>query len=920
MKPLKLIMSAFGCYANKEEIDFTLLGNEGLYLIAGDTGAGKTTIFDAITFALYGETSGDNREPSMLRSKYAESDAETSVAFTFAYHGKEYCIKRSPAYERARHNGEGTTGYSSKASLDLADRTITRVTEVNKKVVEILGLTRDQFVQIAMIAQGEFLKVLHASTEERMEIFRKIFYTDKYKKFQDLVKDDTSTLAAEIKAQNSGYSLNLGNVQVNEDNADDIQELSDAKSGLLSGAKTIEWLANLIESDQRIVGANGDLLDRFNKKLGEIDRRLGRAVQDKKARESLSTAKDRLPTEEKAAGDAETALNTEKAKQPECESVKLQIAEIQNSLPKYRQLQILIDAVIANSGKLATEKQRVIDLTEKQKTDADALKSAKKQLKALEDVAAIIEGLNGEKRTLTTRQTNLHDLQISLAEYTELLEVLKSAQDDYTSKSYCSRHTRAEYEKLNRAYLDEQAGVLAAELHNGEPCPVCGSTEHPVLAVLSSEAPTKIELDKLKKATEQSEEETVTAGNAANNILGQSDTKKKEIIAVASNILNKAEFDDISAALGEAISIADAELSSIEEQLKLQLTRASRKPKLEERIPIFEANFEKANEILGALTTSVATLSVKIESDVKQRDERAAELKYKNEADANSEITILDKKKKAFEDELSAAQRRFDAAKEKLNNTATEIETLQKQLADSEALDYDAILEERTAVVTTLEKLSEQNQQILTRQSTNQTALNGIKKAVVSLTDMNARYKWLKELSETANGDIAGKVKIKLETYIQAAYFDSIISRANLRLLQMSNMQFELKRRIESGKQGQSGLDLNVVDHVNGTERDARTLSGGESFIASLSLALGLSDEIQSNAGGIRLDSMFVDEGFDSLDETKLSQAMQALVSISQENRLIGIISHVAGLDEKIEKKIVVTKEHGGGSTATIHA
>lgn len=243
---------------------------------------------------------------------------------------------------------------------------------------------------------------------------------------------------------------------------------------------------------------------------------------------------------------------------------------------------------------------------------------------------------------------------------------------------------------------------------------------------------------------------------------------------------------------------------------------------------------------------------------------------------------------------------------------------MQSQLGDSQPLDLDALKQDKDAIENTQRGLGESNRVVSTRKSTNQTALNSISKTAKTIMDLEARYKWLKEISDTANGDISGKEKIKLETYIQAAYFDRIIVRANIPLLQMSNSQFELKRRDVSGKQGQSGLDLNVIDHYNGTERDAKTLSGGESFIASLSLALGLSDEIQNNAGGIRLDSMFVDEGFDSLDDTKLSQAIQALMSISQTNRLVGIISYVNGLDEKIGRKIVVTKDRTGGSRAEI--
>jgi len=919
MKPQKLTMSAFGCYADKEEIDFTLLGEEGLYLIAGDTGAGKTTIFDAITFALYGEPSGDNREPGMLRSKYAKSDAETSVEFFFNYHGKDYRVKRSPTYERAKQRGDGTTTQQADAILDLPEgRTIARLTEVNKKIVEILGLTRDQFVQIAMIAQGEFLKVLHASTEERIEIFRKIFYTDKYKKFQDCVKQDANALVADIKQEKSGYNYNLGNIQVDADDADSIQKLAEAKKGLLSPQDTIEWLANLIETDRSIICTNDGLLNDLREKLGDINQRLGQAEQDKKARASLQAAKSRLPAEKSALTEAETSFKAEKAKQPELDAVKAQIAEIQASLPKYQQLQALIDAISSNNVKLTTEKQKVIDLTEKQKIGNEGLKTEKEELKTLEDVAAIIEGLNGKKNALTNKRTSLISVQASLAAYAELLETLKDAQDDYTGKAELSTQLRDEFERMNRAYLDEQAGVLAAELHDGDPCPVCGSTEHPALAVLSDKAPTKAELDRAKKTAEKAEKDTTDASGFASNLKGQSETKKGEIISAATVLLGEPDFEAIPTALGEALSALTDELSVIEAKLGEQTTRASRKATLEEQIPELETTLNTTAESLNYAQKAVATLETQITADIKQRDDKASELKFKSEEVANAEITTLGKRTKAFEEALATAQATLDTAKGKANATTTEIETLEGQLAGVEPLDYDAIKKEKETLESTQRELSKQNQQISTRQSTNQTAWNGMGKAAEKLSALETRYMWLRELSDTANGDIAGKAKIKLETYIQAAYFDSIIARANLRLLQMSNMQFELKRRSEGGKQGQSGLDLNVIDHVNGTERDARTLSGGESFIASLSLALGLSDEIQSNAGGIRLDSMFVDEGFDSLDETKLAQAMQALVSISQANRLIGIISHVAGLDEKIEKKIVVTKERCGGSKAVI--
>lgn len=919
MRPLKLTMSAFGCYADKQTVDFETLGNEGLFLITGDTGAGKTTIFDAITFALYGETSGDNRKAEMLRSKYAQANAETYVELSFQYHDKVYHIKRNPTYVRAKQRGEGTTEEKADAELHLPDdRIVTKLRDVNAKVEEILGINREQFVQIAMIAQGEFLKVLHASTEDRIEIFRKIFYTDAYKNFQDRVKKDANGLVAEIKEQRRGYDYSLGNVQVDANDDENTQKLSDAKLGILLTGDVIEWLTHIISSDDKVLSANEILLEEVGLKLAEINQRVGQAEQDKKARDALKAAQELLPSEITTQKEAESALNAEKAKLPECEAVKAQISEIERSLPKYQELQSLIDSIKVNEEKLSVEKQNAEDLLKRQTTDTSALEAAKLELKSLMDVGVKAEALRGQQGTLITRQSTLNALSTSFNGYSTLLAELKTAQDDYTAKSTIAKTKRDEYDALNKAYLDEQAGILAVELKDGQPCPVCGSTEHPAPAALSVKAPTKAVLDTAKKSAEAADSETATASALANKLNGQSVTKRDEIAASATTLLGDTPFDDIPTVLESALSEVKTRLAGISTQLTEQEKRMARKKELDEAIPTSESDLVIVGEALGKSKEQVAALTTQIDADSKTRDKQTAELKFKNEADAKSGISALNTKKKGYEDALQTAQTVYDAAKTKADNTATEIQTLQSQLGDSQPLDLDALKQEKGITESTQRGLSESNRIVSTRKSANQTALNAISKTANTIAELEERYKWLKEISDTANGDISGKEKIKLETYIQASYFDRIIARANIRLLQMSNSQFELKRRDVSGKQGQSGLDLNVIDHYNGTERDAKTLSGGESFIASLSLALGLSDEIQNNAGGIRLDSMFVDEGFDSLDDTKLSQAIQALMGISQTNRLIGIISHVTGLDEKIGRKIVVTKDRTGGSRAEI--
>ena len=316
MRPLLLTMSAFGCYAEACSLDFEKLGPEGLYLITGDTGAGKTTIFDAITFALYGEASGDNREASMLRSKYAALDTDTYVEYTFIYHDKKYIVRRNPEYERAKQHGGGMTYRPASVELLLPDgRKVTKKKEANTEIETILGITREQFVQIAMIAQGEFLKLLLARTEDRIEIFRRIFNTKPYQQFQDRLRMDTNQSAAEIKEHQSKYSYMLSNVLVDERDTEGLERLANAQSGVLSTGDTVAWLDQLVKADKTTIVANEGLLVQTAEKLGTIHQNIGKAEQDKAARASLIAAQNRLPQEEVVRDEAAQGLDIEKAKQ-----------------------------------------------------------------------------------------------------------------------------------------------------------------------------------------------------------------------------------------------------------------------------------------------------------------------------------------------------------------------------------------------------------------------------------------------------------------------------------------------------------------------------------------------------------------------------------------------------------------------------
>jgi len=920
MRPLKLKISAFSCYANEQIIDFEALGAEGLYLITGDTGAGKTSIFDAITFSLYGKTSGDNRKAEMLRCKYAQANVATYVEFTFQYHDKIYTIKRNPTYIRAMQRGEGTTEEKAGVELHMPDGgpPLSKLGDVKTKIKAIIGLNREQFVRIAMIAQGEFLKVLYSSTEERIEIFRKIFYTDAYKLFQDRVKKDATQLCTDIKENKASYDNNLGNIQLDKENQSNIQKYSDAKMGLYPSDDVLTWVENMIIADEKSHSENDILLDEVTGKLATINQGIGQAEQDKKARESLKAANERLPSETDILVSAESVLNSVKAKQPQNEAVKLKVAEIELSLPKYQQLQLIINEIMANTAKLAENKQLIVDTESQLANNTISLEKAKAEVQDLSNTEVLVESMQNKEVILSTRKSAINTLSATYKDYNDILFALKTAQDDYTSKSKIADTKRSEYEALHKIYLDEQAGVLSAELKDGEACPVCGSTKHPKLAVCSASAPSKSTLDKAKKAADTAKADESNASAEANKLKGQAESMRTNITATSSEFLENVKFDDIPTALEMELNKVTTEIENISLQLTEQKKHLQRKMKLRKSIPELESNHTSFTNIIASTKEQIASLTSKIEAGSKTRDNKIEELKFKNENEAKSEIISLKNIQKNFEEALQKSQTNFDTAKTRVEHTNAEIHTLTTQLSNSVQVDLDALYEKKMSAESTQKMLIEANRSINTRVSTNKNVHSTLVKTTNAMNELNAQYKWLKELSDTANGELSGKEKVKLETYIQAAYFDRILARANVKLLHMSNAQYELKRRTAGGKQGQSGLDLNVIDHHNGTERDVKSLSGGESFIAALSLALGLSDEIQNNAGGIRLDSMFVDEGFDSLDDTKLTQVIQALSEISQSKRIIGIISHVAGLKEKIEKKIVITKQRTGGSKAEL--
>ena len=952
MRPLRLELSAFGPYAGRTVIDFTKFGESGLYLITGDTGAGKTTIFDAITYALYGRASGDIREPGMLRSKYAEAGVPTEVVLTFSYRDKTYTVKRNPEYERpakrsgrakqsdvvldsgstAGINPESPAASAGKMTKQPADaeltypdgRIVTKTGNVTNAIEEILGIDYEQFVQIAMIAQGDFLKLLQADTKTRQEIFRRIFRTERYQALQNALKDEAMRLFGEIANARRSIDQYVRGTSFDEEDVLSLT-LKKAKEGGLPAAETDALLEEITRKD----AATSELLDGQLQEMQEQMKRLSagieRAKQLEDAEKRLAEAQKRRTelggaqstAAEELAG-AEKALQGAKTLADEAAALKERFADYDLREQKKKE-----QAELKQSLETA-QKQREKD--ESARTElAGALEKQKEEKKQLETAGEDREKIARKKENAEEKMADLAELTEEIEEHKEIAGSLKKAQDDFLEKQRKAKTTRTDYDEKRRGFLAEQAGVLAASLQEGQPCPVCGSTEPPAPAVLSEGAPTQDELNAAEKAAEKADRQMVDAGNTAAELRSKEETKLEQIRKKAENLLEK-DVPTAPAEIERRVEQRVEELRIQEESLGKALKEADdkirRRQYLDESIPKLDKSLETLSDSLHRQEVGIAETGSKLENAGNEIARMDKDLKYPDKREAEKACaSLLEQEAKIRKAHETAAhvlqdiEKQIAAADAAIKEQSASI----RQLKEQSAQDRAALEQEATELEQRIAAQRKRHTDLQARYRANYTALENIRSTSGDLEKLETKYGWLKTLSDTANGGLSGKEKIMLETFVQMTFFDRIVERANTRFLVMSGGQYELARKVEAeNNRSQSGLELDVIDHYNGSRRSVKTLSGGESFKASLSLALGLSDEIQSSAGGIRLDTMFVDEGFGTLDEDSLQQAMRALSGLTENKRLVGIISHVGELKEKIEKQIVVSKDRSGGSHAEI--
>ncbi len=917
MRPLKITMSAFGPYAGEVTLDMQKLGKSGIYLITGDTGAGKTTIFDAISYALYGEASGNYRENTTLRSKYASADTPTFVELEFEYNNEIYKISRNPEYPRPNKRGEGFTKQSANAELVMPDGSvITKIKEVSAKVEEIIGINKNQFSQIAMIAQGDFRKLLNCETNERSKIFRKIFKTEPYHNIEIKLSSLFNELKRNREKEKSGIEQYINQLKCNENDTLSL-ELERAKSGDVLIEDVIKLAGEIINKDTLEYTKTQKNIESINEEIEKINSNIKLYENQEATKKAYAKASAKLEELKTKRNECEKAYKSAEAQRERLDDLTKKINLINSKMPKYDELKSLENSIsektqsFEKSNNSLKLKQQEITLLEKE------IDEKSKALEEVKGADLLAQKLTVQKEEIKKKAEALKELKTEIdrckAEQKNLKNTqsfAKSALDEYGA-------LENEYNQIYIAFFNEQAGIIADELKDGEPCPVCGSTSHPNLARKSENAPSQADVESAQNLVKKAQEKADKARDTASALKSRFDEIATNVKSAAKKLFGTDDnvFDDYNSninALKKEYDCTLALLKTANEKLNLYQKLDKEIPKIQEKQKslsdeISTLNTQKASDEAFISENTKRVTSIKSELDFESAD--LAKDKLKEHTNLSNDIkNAIEKSKNAFDDIKS----KYDTQK----GTKASLENALKEFKEIDL----ASLNEKSLKLNEYKKdIDETAKSLYSRIENNKSRVDDISEKRDILKGYDDKYVWLKALSETANGDISGKEKITLETFVQMTYFDSIIRKANIRLLTMSDGQYELVRRSDAETlKKNEGLALDVIDHFNGSSRSVSTLSGGESFMASLCLALGLSDEIQSSNGGIKLDTMFVDEGFGSLDGEALDRALSALTSLSQGNRLVGIISHVDALRDRIDNKIVITKDRTIGSNAQI--
>lgn len=1077
MRPIRLTMSAFGPYAGVQTLDMTRLGETGLYAITGETGAGKTTIFDAIMYALYDTGSGADRDGKKLRSDYADDKTETYVEMVFTSAGKEYSIRRSPA-QRLRGNKNETP---AKVTLTMPDdRKITRASEVKTMISEeIIGVEDSQFSQIVMIAQGEFRKLVSAKSKDRTEILRRIFKTGNYDRLTDLLGEACKEKYGALSDTRKEILAAMKNMRTAEEsvNAQQLLKLQNTSAEALYSDEALLLARGILAEDEETHRMAADEKKTAEEAKNVAERKYTEAGEIQKKRSQLALLRQETAKLEDTMREQVTRKQNAEAAQTEIDALTGEIAMISGQQSEYAELDTLgknrenAQKAAETAGRAETEAETVLkklsEERQKLEREAETLKDADQRegnantalvtlrteggrladlaerLKGKDTAEKTLKAATEEQKTAQNAETRaeenrkqlkaeldalgntglavnaadtalkevcddagiLRERLVLIEKRTEAVREYGEAQAVYLQKQREAESLRSRATNLRKLYNDNIAGVLAAQLTDGQPCPVCGSVSHPSPACLTEtiDRETAEKADREAGAAEKKAYDAATecagrektadgfraqlaeqmpdiaenewqssveaamrdnqarktaaelkqkeaaaadrrAGDISGKLLPEAETALNEAAGrrsaadaartEAAAALKNAENELCRAAAGlmpegwtaEQLMTAITENEHLQaEQREIRSKAAADKARLteiENTLRTLEAEQNRQNDILNA-NRQTTLLEYQKQADLqRQITERREKLAYASWTEADEAARQKGKRRESLALAISEAVKALQETEKALEGKKGEVHTLEEQLTDAPECDIALLETEKNNTQAAFDRAEKKERAVYTRMQVNLQHHETMEKRAADAGRLEREYRMMKDVYDTAAGKITGQAKITLETYVQMALFDRILAHANLRLRHMSREQYELvRRRVEdAGTQGQTGLDLDVIDHYNGTVREVATLSGGEGFLAALSLALGMSDMIQAgSASAVRLDTMFVDEGFGSLSGNFLALAMDELIDTAENgHRLIGIISHVEDVKSQLQRRIEVTKMPSGGSTAVI--
>lgn len=942
MKPLKLTISAFGPYLERTEIDFSKFGSSGIYLVTGDTGAGKSTIFEALCYALYGETvSGGDRDAKMLRNKSAGDDIETFVELEFMADGKRYRVTRSPKYEldklKKTRKKAGTDApvqelrhseHTNRFNLESLDGSLPPLGEKegNEALREIVGISKDNFKKISMIAQGEFMSVIRKKTDEREKILTSVFHTSNYGKLTEKLREYMNNAKADRDKLVSDITAAIGQIEADENSpfADELEQKK--KIGCVTSGeieRIEELLIQIMQQDEETERKLNEEKEVNRKHTEQNEKLLARAETRRQHEKDLAASQqkrksleDRLPQlleQQKALED-----NPVKA-----DEYKAAAEVIRSGLGDYDRLEQLNEESAKSEAAKKQAEQRLERLKMQKQENAVLIETTTRQLKALEGIEDQNTDMQRQQDAVREKGEKQRNLQKRYLELDNLSAQRRSAQADYQTADQEYQQARAVYDQMQKAFYDDLAGILARGLTIGSPCPVCGSLSHPQPAQAHEQAPTKEQIQAAKRKADKLSAGIQTAAQKAARAAEKEASARKEIADMIEGLFAahiqpenaenfRAEFEGHMAATENQYREIAIKLKDIETKKKQKdsLTRQSEK--------LRDSAVQIDKDILE-WTTKAASASTQLSGVQEQYTVLKAKLEFPSRRDAEGRIGQLRKKAEELEQAYNQAVKAVSDMQSSMKELTAAGELLMRQIAEIEETDMDALINTRQQLKEEDDRLTGRMNHLAVRQKCNLFAQRVLRKNGSQYAKAEDTFRRCEDLYNTASGKLLNRDKIRLDSYVVSAYFDRILTRANQRLSMMTDGRYCFNRsETVEDKRKTAGLDLNILDRENGRERSVNTLSGGESFMAALALSLGLSDEIQSESSGIRLETMFIDEGFGSLDDNALEKAVATLTELSRGDCLIGIISHVGRLKELINKRIVIRRSESNHTIARV--